>query len=365
MVVKLRNATPPSPRGPRRAPRAPDPGGDHGRRDGADGAGVRRAAPPGDGVPRATHGSARSAHWPTFADHHAIIMERAPGPDAGAAGRGGAGCTRRRRRGGPAPEPVFRAVGTWLRALPRRHADSQPSGPAGHVRGRGGPLRGARGVPGTPTGATLRWPGRRRFSARGRAAASGGPAARGGARRLRPPQPPGRPRGPTRRPGPPGPVGGPCPGGPVPVPGRSAAQRTAGAHPGAAYGEDTLARWQRQVVDGYYGDAVPWGALRCYQLLVLLDKWSALVKPARTAARVPRLRRLSRSRPRPATCGGRPSGCSAWPAQRTAEPPAGPRSPTAARPAPRAPSSRAATSPANPWRSLATVSGGGVGRSSA
>lgn len=50
---------------------------------------------------------------------------------------------------------------------------------------------------------------------------------------------------------------------------------------GAAHGHERLAHWQRQVVAGYYGDAVPEGALRCYELLVLLDKWSALVEPAR------------------------------------------------------------------------------------
>ena len=52
---------------------------------------------------------------------------------------------------------------------------------------------------------------------------------------------------------------------------------------GAAYAENTLARWQSEVINGYYGPGAPWGAVRCYQLLLTLDKWSALVEPARNA----------------------------------------------------------------------------------
>ena len=49
---------------------------------------------------------------------------------------------------------------------------------------------------------------------------------------------------------------------------------------GAAYAADTLARWQDDVIAGYYGDGAPMAAVRCYQLLLTLDKWSALVEPA-------------------------------------------------------------------------------------
>ena len=62
---------------------------------------------------------------------------------------------------------------------------------------------------------------------------------------------------------------------------------------GAGYREETLARWQREVVIGYYGDAAPLGALHCYQLLLLLDKWSALVEPAKHGGVVAALRRAS------------------------------------------------------------------------
>ena len=47
---------------------------------------------------------------------------------------------------------------------------------------------------------------------------------------------------------------------------------------GAAFGREELDRRERDVFTGYYGDDVPWGVLRCYELLVLLDKWSALVE---------------------------------------------------------------------------------------
>jgi hypothetical protein len=63
---------------------------------------------------------------------------------------------------------------------------------------------------------------------------------------------------------------------------------------GAAYAAGTLARWQREVVTGYYGDAVPLGSLLCYQLLLLLDKWSAQVEPARNGGVVTSVRRTAR-----------------------------------------------------------------------
>ena len=50
---------------------------------------------------------------------------------------------------------------------------------------------------------------------------------------------------------------------------------------GAAFGAATLERWERLAISGYYGDQVPPATLRCYQLLILLDKWSAMLEPAR------------------------------------------------------------------------------------
>ncbi len=46
---------------------------------------------------------------------------------------------------------------------------------------------------------------------------------------------------------------------------------------GAAYSRGHLNRREREFLTGYFGDDIPWAALRCYQLLILLDKWSALV----------------------------------------------------------------------------------------
>jgi hypothetical protein len=51
---------------------------------------------------------------------------------------------------------------------------------------------------------------------------------------------------------------------------------------GAALSPATLERWEDLVISGYYGDGEPSGSLRCFQLLILLDKWSALVQPAGT-----------------------------------------------------------------------------------
>jgi hypothetical protein len=49
---------------------------------------------------------------------------------------------------------------------------------------------------------------------------------------------------------------------------------------GAAFGATALERWEQLVISGYYGDQVPVATLRCHQLLILLDKWSALVESA-------------------------------------------------------------------------------------
>jgi hypothetical protein len=47
---------------------------------------------------------------------------------------------------------------------------------------------------------------------------------------------------------------------------------------GAAFSRDQLDRYERQVISGYLDGAGPTAPLRCYQLLLLLDKWSALVE---------------------------------------------------------------------------------------
>ena len=49
---------------------------------------------------------------------------------------------------------------------------------------------------------------------------------------------------------------------------------------GAAFGTTTLDRWEQLVISGYYGEQVPDATLRCHQLLILLDKWSAMLEPA-------------------------------------------------------------------------------------
>ena len=47
---------------------------------------------------------------------------------------------------------------------------------------------------------------------------------------------------------------------------------------GLAYPRGELERFERDVIDGYQAtDPVPVTALRCYELLILLDKWSALL----------------------------------------------------------------------------------------
>jgi hypothetical protein len=54
---------------------------------------------------------------------------------------------------------------------------------------------------------------------------------------------------------------------------------------GAAFRATTLERWERLLISGYYGDRVPAATLRCYQLLILLDKWSAMLESARHGRR--------------------------------------------------------------------------------
>jgi hypothetical protein len=48
---------------------------------------------------------------------------------------------------------------------------------------------------------------------------------------------------------------------------------------GAAYSADWVAQREQEFVTGYYGDdPIPTSLLRCYEALILLDKWSALVE---------------------------------------------------------------------------------------
>lgn len=46
---------------------------------------------------------------------------------------------------------------------------------------------------------------------------------------------------------------------------------------GLAFPRADLHRLESGLVAGYYGDRVPWSQLRCYEALILLDKWAALV----------------------------------------------------------------------------------------
>jgi hypothetical protein len=61
---------------------------------------------------------------------------------------------------------------------------------------------------------------------------------------------------------------------------------------GAAFSAATLAHWQELVIAGYHGAGAPLPALRCYQLLILLDKWSALLDQAPVGGLRGRGRRL-------------------------------------------------------------------------
>jgi aminoglycoside phosphotransferase (APT) family kinase protein len=52
---------------------------------------------------------------------------------------------------------------------------------------------------------------------------------------------------------------------------------------GAALGQRTIEAYERHVISGYEGtDPAPQAQIRCYELLILLDKWSALVAASRT-----------------------------------------------------------------------------------
>ncbi|MDT0277375.1 phosphotransferase [Blastococcus goldschmidtiae] len=62
---------------------------------------------------------------------------------------------------------------------------------------------------------------------------------------------------------------------------------------GAAFSRQDLARRERELIDGYFGDEQPALAeLHCYQLLLTLDRWSALVEERPAGARG-QLRRMS------------------------------------------------------------------------
>jgi hypothetical protein len=62
---------------------------------------------------------------------------------------------------------------------------------------------------------------------------------------------------------------------------------------GAAYAAATIERREREVIAGFYGDRqIPTAELRCYQALIMLDKWSALVQPGGEGWRA-RVRRAS------------------------------------------------------------------------
>lgn len=55
------------------------------------------------------------------------------------------------------------------------------------------------------------------------------------------------------------------------------------ASQGAALPAADLERYERAVLTGYFGEDVPWGEVRVHQLLVLLDRWSALVSKSTRA----------------------------------------------------------------------------------
>jgi hypothetical protein len=227
-------------------------------------------------------------------DHHAIVMERADGVPMRELLTRWSRLHPLRRRGDPAPEPVFRAVGAWLRAF----HDATPTD--GH------PVRqGTSGDVVAHFAALEEFLGRRlgrRFAGLAGAGsqlaaevlpAGDLPLAVGhgdfaprnvlvdGRGRIAVLDPLGRWAVPVQE---------------------DLCRFLVGVQlnglqvhtQGAAYGEPTLERWQRQVVSGYYGDdAVPWAPLRCYQLLILLDKWSALVEPARNGGVRGAVRQLS------------------------------------------------------------------------
>lgn len=66
----------------------------------------------------------------------------------------------------------------------------------------------------------------------------------------------------------------------------------AGSH-GLAFSERVLDRYESAVLTGYFGEeTVPAGALAAFQLLVLLDRWSALVSRGTRTGRLPHVRRV-------------------------------------------------------------------------
>ncbi|HEX6248371.1 MAG TPA: hypothetical protein VFZ64_10910 [Nocardioidaceae bacterium] len=69
---------------------------------------------------------------------------------------------------------------------------------------------------------------------------------------------------------------------------------------GLAFGPEDLPRYERAFLAGYFGEDVPVSAVRVYQLVVLLDRWAALVSKttrggaARSGVRAARVRLTSR-----------------------------------------------------------------------
>jgi hypothetical protein len=67
---------------------------------------------------------------------------------------------------------------------------------------------------------------------------------------------------------------------------------------GAAYRASQIETWESAALHGYYGDDVPWDRVRSYQMLILLDKWAALVDTAhrgiRSRVRIASIRLASR-----------------------------------------------------------------------
>jgi len=62
---------------------------------------------------------------------------------------------------------------------------------------------------------------------------------------------------------------------------------------GLAFGEATLARYETEFLHGYFeDDEIPLGAIRLFEKLVLMDKWSSLVHQHRRSTGVSRLVRL-------------------------------------------------------------------------
>lgn len=54
---------------------------------------------------------------------------------------------------------------------------------------------------------------------------------------------------------------------------------------GASFRATELERLESEVIRGYYGSDVPRAELRCYELLIMLDKWSALVDSSHRGGR--------------------------------------------------------------------------------